>query len=69
MDLVRELAGKGQEQNLREIAEEMRRAFPSIWSSGVALKALGVQSGALSWSVARAIGVHLDSQKSRQLAH
>ncbi|MDM0032242.1 hypothetical protein QTI33_08875 [Variovorax sp. J22P271] len=39
MSLVRELAECGQQEWLREIAEEMRRDFPTIWTAGLASKA------------------------------
>lgn len=46
MALIRELAQGDQEEKVKQIAEEMRRAFPSVWHSGVTLKAAGEQSGA-----------------------
>lgn len=46
MPLVRELAGAGQQKLLTEIAEEMRRDFPSVWAAGMAAKAISVQRSA-----------------------
>jgi hypothetical protein len=43
MSLIRELAQPGQEESLREIAEEMRRDFPSVWVAGMASKAISEQ--------------------------
>jgi hypothetical protein len=54
MQLLRELAQAGQEEKLREIAEEMRSAFPSVWSSGIALKGTGVLAGVLCGEAASA---------------
>jgi hypothetical protein len=48
MSLIRELAQPGQEESLREIAEEMRRDFPSVWVAGMASKAISEQRSAFS---------------------
>lgn len=48
MSLIRELAEAGQQEALREIAEEMRRDFPAVWVAGMASKAISEQRSAFS---------------------
>lgn len=57
MSLIREIAAREQEVWVREIAEEMRRDFPTIWAAGISSKAISEQTQALPPFGSQTIGV------------